>query len=550
MNSYDEVTAFLGNWGRFQKILFFILYATVIPNGLGVLSVVFIVDNPKHHCSIPDVNLTEDWLQAIIPIEVVNGVEEQSRCSRYRLDVVLDLWAKGFAPGDVNLTQLKQEPCVDGWTYSKDIYHSTLVTEFDLVCSDQWKQPFTSTIYFVGVLVGSFFCGQLSDRFGRKPVFFITLGIQTLFTFLQVFSTSWEMYSVLMFFSGLGQIANYVSAFVLGAEVFCGNVQTVYTTAGVCLGFSTGYMLLPLFAYFIRQWRFLVLAIALPGAVFIPLWWITPESPRWLLSQGRVEEAEAIIKKAADMNKVKAPTVIFENYKAEENTDKKSPRQYTVIDLYRNREMRVPSLILALIWFNMGLGYYGLSLNTSKLSADPFLACFISAAVEVPAYITTWFVVKFFPRRPIITTFMLLGGAALLTIQAVPQSLPALSITLEMFGKFCFTINAALAFPCTAEIYPTFMRNTATGTCSSFSRIGTSIAPFIFQLSVYFQFLPYIFLGSMSLALAIGALFLPETFGHPLPDTIDDMKTFQRWRCSCTSQKNRSNCVDVLETKL
>lgn len=53
-------------------------------------------------------------------------------------------------------------------------------------------------------------------RFGRKPVFFITMAAQTLFTFLQVFSTSWTMFSVLMFFSGLGQIANYVAAFVLG----------------------------------------------------------------------------------------------------------------------------------------------------------------------------------------------------------------------------------------------------------------------------------------------------------------------------------------------
>uniref|UniRef100_A0A3B4B898 Major facilitator superfamily (MFS) profile domain-containing protein n=1 Tax=Periophthalmus magnuspinnatus TaxID=409849 RepID=A0A3B4B898_9GOBI len=329
MNYYDEVTAFLGNWGRFQKILFFILCASVIPNGLGVLSVVFIVDNPKHHCSIPDVNLTEDWLQAIIPIEVSCIFAIVSAFFAFILVYLhVVLWSKDLKGH--RLTWLRTDH--PDWDY------------FGL--SDQWKQPFTSTIYFVGVLVGSFFCGQLSDRFGRKPVFFITLGIQTLFTFLQVFSTSWEMYSVLMFFSGLGQIANYASAFVLGAEVFCGNVQTVYTTAGVCLGFSTGYMLLPLFAYFIRQWRFLVLAIALPGAVVIPLWWITPESPRWLLSQGRVEEAEAIIKKAADMNKVKAPSVIFKNYKV----DHGNPRQYTVIDLYRNREMRLPSIILPLTW--------------------------------------------------------------------------------------------------------------------------------------------------------------------------------------------------------
>ncbi|CAL9685418.1 unnamed protein product [Knipowitschia caucasica] len=550
MNNYEENTAFLGNWGRFQKSLFLILYASVIPNGLAVLSVVFIVDNPKHHCSVPDVNLTEDWLQAIIPINVVDGEEQRSSCSRYRLDTVSDLWAQGFAPGDVNLTQLQQEPCVDGWTYSKDIYQSTIVTEFDLVCSDQWKQPFTSTIYFIGVLFGSFFCGQLSDRFGRKPVFFITLGIQTLFTFLQVFSNSWEMYAVLMFFSGLGQIANYLSAFVLGAEVFAGNAQTAYTTVGVCLGFSTGYMMLPLFAYFIREWRLLVLAIAFPGAVFLPLWWVTPESPRWLLSQGRVQEAEAIIRKAAKMNKVKAPQVIFANSVIEEHTTKKMVKTVTVIDLYRYREMRLVSPILALIWFTMALGYFGLSLNTSKLIADPYIACLISAAVEVPAYIAAWIALKFWPRRPTLITFMLLGGVSLLSIQAIPRSLPALSIALEMFGKLCFTANAGLAFPCTVEIYPTFIRNTATGTCATFSRVGTSIAPFVFELSAFFKFLPYIVLGSLSVASAIAALFIPETFGHSLPETHEDMTKFKRLRLSCTCQTNTLVSVDVAETKL
>ncbi|XP_072301574.1 solute carrier family 22 member 4-like [Eucyclogobius newberryi] len=550
MNDYDKSTAFLGNWGRYQKILFFILFASVIPNGLNLLSVVFVVDNPKHHCSIPDVNLTEDWLQAIIPKNVVNGVEERSRCSRYMLDVVMDLWAQGSAPGDVNLTQLQQEPCVDGWSYSKDIYQSTLVSQFDLVCSDQWKQPFTSTINFIGVLIGSNFCGHLSDRYGRKPIFFITLGIQTFFSVLQVFANSWEMFAVLMFFVGVGQSANYLSAFVLGMEVFSGDVQTVFSSVGVCLGFSTGYMLLPLFAYFIRQWRFLVLATALPGAIFIPLWWLVPESPRWLLSQGRVKEAEAIVRKAADMNKVEAPSVIFKNTAAEINTTKKNHKQFTAIDLFMNREIGVISFVLAPIWFSLALCYYGLSLNTSKLSGDPFITCFISAAVEVPAYIFSWVALKFLHRRPAIISFLLLGGVALFIIQAIPQSLPSLSLALEIFGKFCCAANLALAFPFTAEMYPTFIRNMATGTFFTISKIGSTFAPFIFQLSDYFIFLPYILLGSASIVSAIGALFLPETFGHPLPETLEDMKKFKRLRSTCASQKNTSNPVDVIETNL
>lgn len=66
---------------------------------------------------------------------MVNGEQELSRCSRYRLDVVRNLSAQALIPGrDINLTDLEQEGCLDGWSYSKDIYQSTIVTEVVCVC--------------------------------------------------------------------------------------------------------------------------------------------------------------------------------------------------------------------------------------------------------------------------------------------------------------------------------------------------------------------------------------------------------------------------------
>lgn len=60
----------------------------------------------------------------------MNGKPELSSCSRYKLDAIRNLSAQGYVPGrDINLTDLEQEACVDGWSYSRDIYKSTIVSE-------------------------------------------------------------------------------------------------------------------------------------------------------------------------------------------------------------------------------------------------------------------------------------------------------------------------------------------------------------------------------------------------------------------------------------
>uniref|UniRef100_A0A3Q3AHU3 Major facilitator superfamily (MFS) profile domain-containing protein n=1 Tax=Kryptolebias marmoratus TaxID=37003 RepID=A0A3Q3AHU3_KRYMA len=508
MKDYAVAVAFLGQWGHFQQVVFFLLCASIVPNGFGTFILVFLTDEPSHNCFVPDVNLTEDWRKSVIPIAVVNGKQELSKCSRYRLDVVRNLSNQGYIPGrDVNLAELEQEGCVDGWVYSKNIYQSTVVTEFDLVCSERWKQPFTSTVFFVGVLCGSFFSGPMSDRYGRKPVLFATLVAQTLFTFAQVFSTSWIMFIILLFFKGLGQISNFVAALVLGAEVLTGNVRVLYSSMGICLSFAIGYMLLPLVAYFLRDWKSLLLALLLP------------ESPRWLLSQGRVEEAEAVIRKAAQWNKVQAPRVIFEHYN-ETKTDKENS---SVFDLLRHSSIRTTTLILSLVLFTMTTGYCSLSFNAAQLHSNPYVSCFISAVVEIPAYVSSWMALRYLPRRWSVIGTLILGAVPLFFIQLVPEHLLNLSLTLEMMSKYALTTGYSLIFTYTTELYPTALRNTATGTTTTVSRIGCCVTPFLLSLRGYFKYLPYITLGTLAVLTAFAALFLPESFKQPLPETIQQM---------------------------
>uniref|UniRef100_A0A672YEL9 Major facilitator superfamily (MFS) profile domain-containing protein n=1 Tax=Sphaeramia orbicularis TaxID=375764 RepID=A0A672YEL9_9TELE len=503
MKEYSEAIAFLGQWGRFQQMVFFLLCASIMPNGSGTFNLVFVADIPPHHCFVPDVNLTEDWLKAAIPVQVVNGRQELSRCSRYRLDVVRNLSAQGYVPGrDVNLTDLEQESCVDGWSYSTDIYQSTIVSEFDLVCSEEWKQPFTITVFNVGVILGSFFAGQLSDRFGRKPVLFATMAVQTVFGFIQAFSTSWIMFLIFLLIGGLGQMSNYLAALLLGAEILTSNVRVLYSSLGTNFAFAFGYMMLALFAYFLRDWKSLLLGLSLPTLVYIPLWWLIPESPRWLLSQGRVDEAEAIVRKAAKWNKVQAPQLIFEEYNVS---------LCFCIFLFKylyNVCPCLPRLVNT-------IGYIALSYNTSQLHEDPFISCFLSALVELPAYVSMWLALRYLPRQACVIGCLLLAAASLYLVPLMPQS---------NVSVLCGTV---LMFVYSSELYPTVLRNTAHIVLNidmflSFVLKYFTVFPF---LGVFMKYLPHITLGSMAVVSAIAAVVLPESFGRPLPDTIQQMPT-------------------------
>ncbi|XP_061660164.1 organic cation/carnitine transporter 2-like isoform X2 [Syngnathoides biaculeatus] len=347
VNDYEADTAFLGDWGPFQRRLSLLLCITMIPNGYGSLVVVFLADTPAHRCLVPAgvPNLTEEWRNASIPLEEDGRPAE---CSRYRLDTLRGYSKAGLLPSEVNLTGVPREGCLDGWEYDRSVYTSTIVSEWDLVCSQQWKQPLTSSIYFCGYLVGSFLSGQLSDRFGRKIVLFVTLASQTLCGFIQVFSQSWIAFCVLYFLGGISHISNYLSAYVLGAEIVSPPVREFFTTAGSCVFFALGYMLLPLHAYFLRDWRMLLLGITTPGFLLLTFWWFIPESPRWLLSQGRIAEAEAILKEAAKTNKIEAPEKIFTPLQKECGSEKM--KAYNICDILRLRNIGWMSAVLWLVW--------------------------------------------------------------------------------------------------------------------------------------------------------------------------------------------------------
>uniref|UniRef100_A0A673C229 Solute carrier family 22 member 5-like n=1 Tax=Sphaeramia orbicularis TaxID=375764 RepID=A0A673C229_9TELE len=462
IRDYDTITSFLGSWGPFQQRLFLALAVSIFPNGFIGVYIVFVGDTPPH---------------------------------------------------ELNL-ELR---CLDGWTYSKEIYQSTIVTEWDLVCDNAYKVPLTNSIHYVGVLVGAFISGQLSDRFGRRPALFFMMFLQTLSITAQIFSPSWEIFTLIFFFAGAGGFSNYIIAFVLGTETLSPKARVVFGSLGVFMSSAIGYLVMPGVAYFIREWHMLLIPMAASGLIYIPLWWLIPESPRWLFSVGRIKEAEAILKDAAKRNKVEVPQPIF-------TKDEK----YNILDILSNWNLFFLTLLCSLLWIVITISYYALLLNTSNLHGDPYMNCFLSALTEVPAYIIALVLLKFCSRHICQSSTLFVGGVMILCVHLIPIG-KACTVLLEMLGKFGITSAFCVVYAVSSEIFPTVIRNTAMGCCSMAARIGTIISPFIIYLGQYYKSLPYILMGGLAIFGSTVCLILPETFGKPLPENMSQMQMICRF---------------------
>ena len=98
----------------------------------------------------------------------------------------------------------------------------------------------------------------------------------------------------------------------------------------------------------------------------------------------------------------------------------------------------------------------------------------------------------------------------------------AIQTVFYLVGKLCAALCFGMCYLYTSELYPTSLRGTAVGTCSTMARVGGVISLAIAPLGRYWKPLPMTVMGSVAVFAGICAFAFPETTGSKLPETITE----------------------------
>uniref|UniRef100_A0A8D0AIP5 Si:dkey-166k12.1 n=1 Tax=Sander lucioperca TaxID=283035 RepID=A0A8D0AIP5_SANLU len=499
--NFDQILSAVGGFGKYQKILYIWICLPQILLAFHMMVSIFTGSTPPHHCRESSISVAGNQSHFLGTLSLNFSLSDSS-C---------------FSSDDLlESNRTERVPCRQGWVYSKETFQSTTVTEWDLVCNKAGLNSLSSSIYMFGLLVGSVLFGAMADRYGRRFILLLSIALQTGFGVAVAFAPNFSVYVILRFLVGTTVSGVIINAFVLGTEWTCTKRRML---AGIFTdyAFGLGYMLLAGIAYLIRDWRKLQLAISAPGFLLIFYIWVIPQSARWLLANDRMEEAIALLRKAALVNGQVLPAAvqILDGGK----------RSYSAMDLVRTPQMRKRTIILFYIWFVNVLVYYGLSLGVSKLGTNLYLTQFVFGLIEIPARSLVLLVLPF-SRRLSQSGFLAVGGLACLLMLAVPADHPNVLTGLAMVGKFGITASFAVVYVYTAEIFPTVLRQTGIGVSCMFARIGGVLAPIINMLHDHSLTTPLVIFGISPLLGAVLSLALPETADRPLPDTVEDAENW------------------------
>ncbi|XP_055382896.1 organic cation transporter protein-like [Condylostylus longicornis] len=426
-------------------------------------------------------------------------------------------------------------------TYSFDpTDDETIVSEFSLVCKNEYIGPLTNTLYFVGVTIGSLLCNMLCDKFGRKKVVLTCMYSIILLSICVYFGNSLTLFIIFRIVLGIFVQGLQTCTYILIMEYSPSRNRTAAAIFWE-LNWTFGLMILGGVAYKIHSWRVLTLVMTIPLVLSVIYSWLIPESISWLYVNNKYHECVKAIKSMAKKNQDTATmdacntvlknlenditlTSSMENYNTEDG-----PKSSTgIMDVLRSFILRKHLIIMIAVWFSVTLSYYGILYYLPNLTGQRHINFLVGAVAENLGYVSSYFVLSRFGRRIPMTFYQIANGVILIFVgfsyfieESEVKGYSVLVLT--MLAKGLTVSSFGGMFMYASELFPTICRGFALGLCCFAARVASLLAPqFMFLATIIPAYIPMTIIGLLVSATGLATILLPETLNSTLPNTIEE----------------------------
>ena len=328
------------------------------------------------------------------------------------------------------------------------------------------------SIYVAGAVIGALFFGYLTDRFGRKKLFMITLLLYLVATASTAFAQNFAMFAVARFFTGAGIGGEYSAINSAIDELIPARVRGWVDLAingsywiGTAIGAAASLVLLnPKYFAIDVGWRvgFGIGVVLAVGVLLVRQF--VPESPRWLMTHGRADEAEDIVSNVEQ--------------KVEDSTDGSLPEPEGTIEVRQRESIGFGPVIKAVFGEYKKRSFLGFMLMVTQ--AFFYNAIFFTYALvlanfyKVPAQSIGYYILPFalgnflgpvmlgklfdvVGRRVMISFTYIVAGVGLIILGYLFQqdSVSATQLTVGWSVIFFFaSAGASAAYLTVSEIFP------------------------------------------------------------------------------------------------
>jgi len=373
---------------------------------------------------------------------------------------------------------------------------------------NQAQAGLLATVGLVGAFLGALFWGTISDYIGRRTSFAATIGIFSVFTGLVAASWNVLSLSVFRFISNFGLGGEVPVALTLTSEYSPGRIRG-RMAAGMLVGFPSGLALAAALAYFIIPtygWRAVFVIGVFPAVLLFFVRLVMPESVRYLISRGRVAEAEATVAQI-EREALAGQPIPAAPLDAPVGVEE---RGITVFELLtperRKRTILLWIVSFCFLWSSNGIIFMLPTILVQRgfPLSQILVFLFVQAVAAIVGYAACSFLIDKFGRRPVLFLYYFIGALFHLWFAEATGIWIYFAIAaVGWVNPGVYGSNAVYV----SELYPTHLRATAVGWFFGIGRVGSFLAPTVVGFMLYYGAGAYV-LHTFALTFLIAAIAL------------------------------------------